>query len=345
MEQNDFREILKRYLSDCAPKHEVEIVEKWYQEMEQQHGGPGEDQVKLEAHYLSSIMGQVKKSRQRKISKINLGIGRTRYFTAIAASLLLFIVVFFVITNNTIPRDKEIASGPSSAVDVADMINTGNVARTYNLPDGSKVTLQPKSNLKVLAFFNSSTREVQLEGEAFFDITPNKDKPFIVYANDITTRVLGTSFTVRSYCEDKQVKVVVRTGKVSVVTSSAEIVGNSPKEIVLTPNQQMVYDRAEKVVERRIVETPEPIVADEEIASIRFEEAPLQEIVEAVEKIYEVNIDYDETKFATCTLTTSLSGRGLFNRMNIITSAIGATYELKEDRILIRGTGCSRHQK
>jgi transmembrane sensor len=65
----------------------------------------------------------------------------------------------------------------------------------------------------------------------------------------------------------------------------------------------------------------------------------------AIEKIYGVRIEYDENKFSSCTLTTALSGGGLYNRMDIITSAIGAKYELKDDRIVIEGAGCNYRLK
>jgi transmembrane sensor len=250
----------------------------------------------------------------------------------------------YAIRTETGETEKQMVLAESAAIAWTNMANTSDVVQTYDLPDGSNVTLQPNSSLKFSALFNASIREVQLEGEGFFDVIRNKDKPFIVYANDITTRVLGTSFTVRSFSEDKQVTVVVKTGKVSVLTRSSAI-PSVTEETILTPNQEIVYNRAEKIVERRIVETPEPIVSEEQIDRMRFEEAPLNEIVEAIERVYGVNIVYDETKFATCILTTSISGRGLFNRMDIITTAIGATYELKEDRIVIRGAGCNHHKR
>jgi hypothetical protein len=74
---------------------------------------------------------------------------------------------------------------------------------------------------------------------------------------------------------------------------------------------------------------------------MRFEDAPLKEVFDAIEKIYGVDIEYDQDQFAFCTITTSVSGGGLYNRMDIITSTIGAQYELDENRIIVKGTGCN----
>jgi ferric-dicitrate binding protein FerR (iron transport regulator) len=210
----------------------------------------------------------------------------------------------------------------------------------YLLPDGSRVTLEPNSRLKYSPHFNVTLREVQLEGQGFFEVRPCKEKPFLVYTNGVTTKVLGTSFTIRSFHKDSKVSVAVKTGKVSVYTKPAKP-SDSSEEIILTPNQEVVFDRAEKVVAKRIVEKPEPILSAEEIDRMRFEDAPISEVFEAIEKIYGVDIQYDEAQFTFCTITTSVSGGGLFNRLDIITSTIGAHYKLNENRIIVSGTGCN----
>src|SRR5688572_28966306 len=241
MEQKDFREILKRYLSGGASEHEIQVVERWYKEIGHQRQGTADtNETKLEEQYLTNIMKQVGKGRRPRMVKAKPGVGLPRYLMAIAASLLLLIVSMVVIRKDTVEKEKQISSNESAVIVWTNMVNTSDVAQTYDLPDGSNVTLQPNSNIKFSTLFNVSIREIQLEGEGFFDVIPNKDKPFIVYANDITTRVLGTSFTVRSFSEDKQVTVVVKTGKVSVLTRSSAT-PSVTEETILTPNQEIVY--------------------------------------------------------------------------------------------------------
>ena len=77
------------------------------------------------------------------------------------------------------------------------------------LSDGSTITLAPNSAIKLSPFFNKSDRKILLEGEAVFHVTHNQQKPFIVSANEITTKVLGTRFTVRAFKHDKDVIVAV----------------------------------------------------------------------------------------------------------------------------------------
>src|SRR5690606_35184035 len=90
---------------------------------------------------------------------------------------------------------------------------------------------------------------------------------------------------------------------------------------------------------RMIVSEPKAIIPAEEFDRMRFEGAPVKEIFDALEKVYGVDIAYDEEKFATCTLTTSISGQNIYNRLDIICKVIGASYEVKDGRIMIYGPG------
>jgi hypothetical protein len=85
---------------------------------------------------------------------------------------------------------------------------------------------------------------------------------------------------------------------------------------------------------------PQPLIKTEEIKRLRFEAAPVTEIFLAMEKIYGVDIVFDEVIYSSCKLTTSLANGGLFDRLNIVTNAIGATYTINENTIVISGTGC-----
>jgi len=115
------------------------------------------------------------------------------------------------------------------------------------------------------------------------------------------------------------------------------------EEIILTPNQKIVYDRDNRKVSRMIVDTPQLILPAEKVKRMRFEAAPVSEILEAIEKVYGLDIVFDEAKFSSCTLTTSISDGALFNRLDIICAAINATYTLKETQIVVEGNGCSNH--
>jgi transmembrane sensor len=149
---------------------------------------------------------------------------------------------------------------------------------------------------------------------------------------------LGTSFIVKAFPQDKNVTVVVKTGKVSVYATEDKV--NAKREIILTPNQQIVFDENQNKIARKIVEVPLPVLPADEIKRMRFEDASIKEIFEAIEKIYGVEIEFNEALYSSCTLTTTVSEGGLFSKLDIITSAIGAHYVLEENKVVINGTDC-----
>ena len=101
------------------------------------------------------------------------------------------------------------------------------------LADGSKVWLGACSKLKYPVAFNGDTREIYLEGEAFFDVAKNPDKPFIVKTKDFLVKALGTSFNVMNYSDESFSHTTLKTGKIEVTTQE--------QKLVLEPGEQVYY--------------------------------------------------------------------------------------------------------
>ena len=167
------------------------------------------------------------------------------------AAAVLFIALagsisYFVLTRNTTAGKFDYTCVTPSK-QLIENVNTSGKPVKLVLPDKSVVELGAGSRIAYANNFDSSqTRDVYLLGEATFTVIKNPAHPFRVFANEIVTKVLGTSFTVRSFKKDSIIQVTVRTGKVSVYsqenTSNAET--GSPNQlggIILTPNQELVY--------------------------------------------------------------------------------------------------------
>lgn len=333
MEQKDFYEILRKYRLGQASPEEEKMIDDWYEAMGKQPGEamdmPDEER---ERRYWENISVHVNWSGSRGKRHLQ------RYAIGVAASVCVTIVaLFYLYTRESAQRTQ--AGGKDQVTEAGGRIrSTGNSTQQFTLPDGSRVTLSPHSSIRFPEHFNLPAREIYLEGEGFFEVVPDEKRPFLVHANDMTTKVLGTSFKVRAFQGDNKVTVAVRTGRVSVFRSH---VSHNEKAVILTANQQVVYDRKEEKLYRQLVEAPQPLLPPAEIDRTHFEEAPLIDIFHALEKIYGVDIVFDETIFSSCTLTTSISGNDLYRRLDIICSAIGATYTLEENRIIVRGKGCN----
>ena len=110
------------------------------------------------------------------------------------------------------------------------------------LLDGTHITLNAGSKLRYPATFGKATREVRLEGEAYFEVAHNPQKPFVVKTGAVVTTVLGTKFNVKAYPSESNIKVALLEGKVKVTKNEK----NNNDEIYLLPKQQMVYNRKTK---------------------------------------------------------------------------------------------------
>jgi len=112
--------------------------------------------------------------------------------------------------------------------------------RTIKLPDGTEVTLNHFSSLTYPEKFKGEHREVNLKGEAYFEVTKNRKHSFIVQTESVNVEVLGTHFNVESYPDDPEVKTTLLEGSVAVSNKSNSV------RIVLKPNESAIYNKEKK---------------------------------------------------------------------------------------------------
>lgn len=249
------------------------------------------------------------------------------------------------------------ADGPLQEAAVREEINSTDIIQKYNdtdkpmtvlLQDGSSVVLQPGGRLSYSEGANRKRREVTLTGKAFFEIVKNKQKPFLVYSYGLATKVLGTSFTIDASSENKDIKVEVRTGTVSVF--SINNLDNSQKEaaldkpelegVTLNHDQRIAFSKESG----KIIPLPAAVAAssDKDVSKQQFvfDETPVSEVFRILESAYNVRIMYDREKLGSCPLNATLIGQPFKEKLEVICNALDAQYELADNRITILGKGC-----
>lgn len=219
--------------------------------------------------------------------------------------------------------------------------NTTQQVQLLQLPDASRVTLQPGSSLRYTTALAGPRREVYLEGEAFFQVHKNPQRPFLVFTNQVVTTVLGTSFDVKAYPGQAQALVAVREGKVAVQpreTAQLDVTPTHPAKlgVLLLPNQQVVYSVASRRLRKELVDKPVVLVPQ----AFEFEERPVAEVFAALEKAYGVPIHYDQQKLAGCTVSITFYDEPLFEKLGLLCRSLGAYYTLADTQITIHSTGC-----
>lgn len=268
----------------------------------------------------------------------------------IAASIALVVSLGFgawvVQKNNRLGNVYEsLVSGTNTPL--IETINKTDAPQIVTLRDGSVVTLKKGSRISYEPSFNGDNRVVYLSGEAFFEVAKNPKKPFFVYANELVTKVLGTSFTIRAYKEDKEVTVEVKTGRVSVFSKknqeqAAEINNGTLTGLVLTPNQKIVFKRDIEQLIKTLVAEPAIVVPknDTKPVNFDFDDTPASEAFKVIKEAYSINIVYDEGILKHCPVTAPLTDQTLYDKLNIICKAIGARYEVLDGQIIIQSKGC-----
>lgn len=336
MDKKAFKEILERYLNNSCTPEEAAFVDEWFSRIgkRDQLFMSDEDEVRLFERYDVDLQDEI---RRREARNLQFNSGRRVWFK-VAASVL--VVVGIALYFYQYRSDIFIDPVPVSATDagIREVVNDGLSAHSLFLSDGSEVVLNPDSRVAFRYPFDEGIREVVLEGEAFFDVMPDPNSPFIVRTDELMTKVLGTSFTVKANRNDDNIFVTVKTGKVSVKGSPSET------EEVVSPNEQIIYNIPKRSMSRKEVRVPviEDLIGHNP-ERIRFKEAPITEILRAMETIYTIEIVFDEANFNGCLLSTSISvEEELFSKLDIICKAIGATYKVDGISVVVSGTLCKQ---
>lgn len=216
---------------------------------------------------------------------------------------------------------------------------TGKPEKIY-LVDGSVVTLEPHSTLSYARFLDKKSREVTLQGNAFFDIAKDPKRPFLVHSGDLVTRVLGTSFRVIADPHNDDIQVVVKTGKVSVYKKT-DFESGHPAFCVLLPHQEAVFHKKEHNLSFQPNADAHLIPPIAEAAPLNFDDVSITEIFGRLESMYHIHILYNSDSLKECRLTTSLQEETLNDKLDIICKAINAGYHTQGDDIVIEGGHCS----
>jgi len=288
------RELLARYLSNEVDSREKLEVENWLNQSEKNRKEL--EQLKkvlsnIDTFYRAGKFnsGAAWSSVHSKITRqqfkvIQLKKGRKevllqfyKYAAIIVIAVLMGSVGYYLGFRNQI------------TVVYGELISANNqVVNEYTLPDGTVVALNSNSQLTFPKHFRGDVREVSIQGEAFFNVKPNPEKPFVIDAGDAQIKVLGTSFNVSAYPETEKVEVVVQTGKVQLIRKKQEVSSTGNNEIFLTPGEKGTLFFKSNQIEK--TENTDPNFLAWKTHDLIFEDVPLGEVIQCLEKVYHVNI-------------------------------------------------------
>lgn len=200
------------------------------------------------------------------------------------------------------------------------------------LSDNSSVWLNSGSKLIYPARFADKKREVYLEGEAIFEVSHNKQRPFHVITRDMEIKVLGTVFDVSAYTDDATSSTVLESGSVELKYKTNSLLSQS--KITMVPGMLAVYDPIEKSVKQTQVNTK--LFTSWKEGYFVFERQSLEEILKKISRYYNVSIQLEDQSMANETFTGPLDLRNSATQvLEIIAVMINAKVKNIDNQIII----------
>lgn len=257
-----------------------------------------------------------------------------------AASVGLAMGIWWLTRSNVTPYEQRLATLTKT---FTEKINTTDQPQLVRLPDQSVVSLNPNSRLSYPTDFGQKNRLVYLSGEATFAVTKDTQKPFLVLANELVTRVVGTKFRIRAFSKEEQVRVQVLSGQVSVYRDHADPERVHQKGVLLLPNQQVVFTRETDRFDKSLVNQPSvirPPTRVKQAAMFVYNETPISQVLKEVNEAYGIEILYNKEALIDCQLTSSMDGLSFDQKLMIICKTVGATYDVIDGQVVINGGSC-----
>lgn len=322
--------LLGRYLSGEASPAEAIVMEEWLsaspanKQLFEQISNVWSNLSSEEQCIVpdkSAFFQQIKDKFPQLQQPRTYALKKMAVWTKIAASILIVTGAAFLFTilfkkeqhKNTIAVNRQ----------------TQSIILRDTLPDGSVAILNSYSQLQYPGQFTDSKRELQLTGEAWFNVTANPLKPFVIATGPVRIQVIGTSFNVRNSKET--IEVSVKTGIVRMYNHIDSITIQAGKKGIynVQTNQFSVIDafNANEVAYATKI--------------FNFENATLKEITDQLQKAYGIAIVINNKNLEACTMSSSFDNKSIEYIFEVLALTLNIQYRIEHKTVYISGNSCT----
>ncbi|MEM9143368.1 MAG: FecR domain-containing protein [Bacteroidota bacterium] len=317
MNKEDFFKLLERREKGLATERDNQIFDEFFDSFQE---GDWDD---WDLSPKERIKMRMYNTFQRKMdASSGVRLDRLTLFKVAASLAIVIATSFFIYTS---------VKGPSNPIMVTQRAPMGK-RTTVELADGSQVQLNSGSSITYPERFQDNKRAITLEGEAYFQVRHNADKPFIVTAGEVNVRVLGTTFNIDSY-NSKETHVTLLEGKVAVTTET--------DDEILKPGEQATFETAHKTLTKARVNVDGAIAWTK--GELYFEQAPLTEVVQELSRWYDTEIILENNALHNCTISVNFKGEQLEDVLEGIRFLMDIRYTRTDSgKVLINGSGCGQ---
>lgn len=303
MDNSEFQILIAKYMANKCTQEEEQLLLEFFDTYKAEDDawdfqGLG-DRADFDQHLYRDIYKNIgANGAQTRLDK-NLWLSQSFKYAAIIVMLIIASATFYLV---------QIGSRESQKVVWGQKQTKSGEKKSIMLSDGTKVKMNANTSLQFPATFEKGQRVVVLEGEAFFEVTKDSKRPFIIQTGDITTTVLGTSFNITAYAKSDKIEVSVLTGKVKVENLIKTDRGISDV-VYLNPNRKATYMKGQDQLIVSSFETEETLGWKDGI--IFFKKARESEVVEKLTAWYGVSFSIQNQSPEPWDLTAKFENQSL----------------------------------
>jgi ferric-dicitrate binding protein FerR (iron transport regulator) len=192
------------------------------------------------------------------------------------------------------------------------------------LPDGSKIYLNSESELIYGSDFNKKERRVRLKGEAYFEVAPNKEIPFVVESGQMSVYALGTAFNISSYPTSNYARTTLASGKIKIESLN--------QTVYLEPNEQACLDVHTHTLTVRKIDNAKKTIGWLS-NQLYFDNTTFEEVAFTLSRIYNIEIHFSSESLKTQRFTGTINNNSLESVFRILSLTSPVRYEIKNNAI------------
>lgn len=322
--------LLPGYLSGDLPDNDRAFVDEWIKESPENEACFLEFEKAWESMPLLNEMERfnsfeaLKKVHARLFYKDSPGW--LIRFQRAAAILLIPLLVYsgYITLNNKFSQKKS-----AENVIMQTVSSRQGMVTKFSLADGTNVWLNSNSELQFPTSFTGDRREVSLKGEAFFEVTKNRKKPFRVNAKDLNIDVLGTSFDVISYADDPQSEVILVEGKVSLSAEKGKVTEEFGE---IHPGQKAVFKEESQKVYTQNTEVEKYIAWRD--GNLIFNDDPMEEVVKRLSRWFNVEIVFNDPELKSYVYKATFKNENLEQVLKLLKLSAPIDYQVVDSKVM-----------
>jgi ferric-dicitrate binding protein FerR (iron transport regulator) len=330
LNNSDIEALVRKFVANQASEGDIELLQEYFKTpvglkclgdvMDEHAADFDESPLSVSGN---DAMQPLRIREQRKKTSFGFANRVTRAIAASFIGIALVAIAYLFVSDRGSVTVYQTKSGEKA---------------TLTLPDNTVVTLNGNTTLSYRGNWSKAElRSVELSGEAYFSVTSNPQKPFVVNTSDIAIRVLGTTFNVKSYDEDEEVETTLLEGKV-MIEKTAEV-GAKPETINLLPDQKATFRKDSKQIALETVDSENE--ASWITGTLIFEDEPFSEIIKDLQRRYGVKITVSDTASLACRFNTTIEGESLEKVLELFSLSGNVKYHFKNPHdVWIEGTLC-----